>query len=866
MALLLWLGGGVALGAGMPQLAAAMWAVILINGLFSFWQEYRAERAAEALNRLLPQQARVLREGHEKQIPAEELVPGDVLILAEGDHVSADARIVEHYELHVDQSTLTGESHPVARSAAPFEGSAPFRCDIPNLLFAGTSVTSGTARAVVFATGMATELGRIAHLTQATVEEPSPLQVEMARVTRTVSYIAVGVGAVFFLLAVGLTGMTAAAGFLFALGMIAAFVPEGLLPTVTLSLAMGVQRMARRQALVKRLSAVETLGCATVICTDKTGTLTRNEMTAVQLWVSGRRLAITGLGYDPEGQILEGGRPVKLPPDPDLYRALLTAALCNDAHLEPPGEGRPHWSMTGDPTEAALLALALKGGLDLEALARKHRRLAEVPFTSQRRRMTTVNRQGRRRAAHVKGAPREVLALCTRLQWHGHVLPLDGLRRRQILETVDAYARQGLRVLALAWRPEVGADLESEALEKDLVFLGLVGLMDPPRPEVAEAAALCRKAGIRIIMITGDYGLTAESIARRVGLVGEAPVRVVTGAELSSLPEAELEKALAGEVLFARVDPKHKLRIVSALQRLGHVVAVTGDGVNDAPALRKADIGVAMGRTGSDVAREAADIVLADDSFASIVAAVEEGRAVYENIRRFVSYIFTSNVPEAVPFILHAFSGGRIPLALNVMQILSVDLGTDMMPALALGAEPPEPGVMERPPRDRRQHLITWPLLARAFLWLGLAQALVTMTAFYATYWSHGYWGQWLDLPGQGELYRQASSLCLAAVVATQIGNLFVHRARGRWLGGNRFIGLGLAVEVGFLLLLIYFPPLAAVVGTAPVPPASLLALLGVVPVLPAMEALRRALARLASKATAREPSPDRGGRGPGPA
>jgi magnesium-transporting ATPase (P-type) len=827
MAMLLWIAGFVALAARMPQLAVSIWTVNVINGLFSFWQEFRAERATRAMLRMLPEKATVLRDGKSLEVEARGLVPGDVLVLAEGGRICADARLVDSAELRVDQSTLTGESLDVRKTHEPFHAGGRTRIETPNLVFAGTNVVSGTGRGVVLATGMETEFGRIAGVTQSLGGELSPLQKEMRRVTRTVTVIAACSGAAFFALAVSLAGMDPAEGFIFGMGMIVAFVPEGLLPTVTLSLAMGVQRMARRHALVKRLSAVETLGCASVICTDKTGTLTRNEMTVREIWTPSGAWSVTGTGYAPEGEIRPSPDRDALPDETGLRLLLTTAALCNNARLLPPEGTQRRWSVIGDPTEGALLVAARKAGLDLEREAHAAPRNRELPFESRRKRMSTLHRTGGRILAHVKGAPREVLSRCSHLLVDGSQKPLGDEDMKRVMDAVDAYARDGLRVLGMARRtlPEGGGGTapDAESVERDLTFLGLAAMMDPPRPEVRAAVKTCRRAGIRIVMITGDYGLTAEAVARRIGIVRGRRPRMVSGADLQGMNDGELARILDEEVIFARVDPGHKLRIVSALQRAGHVVAVTGDGVNDAPALKKADIGIAMGVSGVDVAREAADMVLADDNFASIVGAIEEGRAVYANIKKFTSYIFTSNTPEAVPFILHALSGGRIPLALGVMHILAVDLGTDLLPALALGAEPPEPGLMDRPPRNLNEHVITRGLLMRAYLFLGPLQSAAVMAAFFFRYWTGGHPGQWLDLPAEGPLYASATAMALACVVTTQIGNLFAQRTeRASTLSmrpvGNRLLWWGILSELAGVAAVVYWPPAQRLVGTQAFP------------------------------------------------
>jgi magnesium-transporting ATPase (P-type) len=858
MAILLWVGGIVALIGQMPQLAIAIWLVIVINGAFSFWQEFKAEKAAEALRKLLPSYARVLRDGEEKRSLAEELVPGDVILLAEGDRISADARLVQEAELRADQSTLNGESHPVNKVADAVLRAGLARAEMPNLLFAGTSVAAGTAKAVVFATGMQTEFGKIAKLTQTMREELSPLQKEISQLTRMVSYIAVGIGVVFFVLGVTFAGIRMTEAFIFAMGMIVAMVPEGLLPTVTLALAMGVQRMVKRHALIKRLSAVETLGCTTVICTDKTGTLTQNEMTVRNIWLGGNKLVVSGVGYEPTGEILdEAKHPVAGETLTDLRLLLSAGGLCNNSRLLRPNGESSRWTILGDPTEAALSVAAAKIGIDLESEQREAVRLRELPFESKRKRMSTIHQTKESPIAYVKGAPRETLALCNRVQVNGQELPLDDDWRAQIVAVNDEYARNGLRVLAVAFRsmPELDAPGTSLAIctpdmvERDLTFAGLVAMMDPPRTEVSAAVEKCHHAGIRIIMITGDYGLTAETIARRIGIVRSDQPRIITGSELDNMSQDDLKKALQDEVIFARVPPEHKLRVVSALQEMGHVVAVTGDGVNDAPALKKADIGVAMGISGTDVAKEAADMILTDDNFASIVSAIEEGRAVYANIKKFTTYIFTSNTPEAVPFILFVLTATRIPLALNVMHILAVDLGTDIVPALGLGSEPPEPGVMDNPPRSLKEHVITRAMLVRAYLVLGPVQSLAAMAAFYFMYWTNGYWGRLIDLPGEGTLYRAATAMALGAVVTTQIGNLFAQRTERISsfripLFSNKLLWIGIASELVLISMITYVPIFQNFIGTAAFPLRNWLFLFAWTPSLLLVDEVRKAIVR----------------------
>ena len=857
MAILLWVAGVIALIAKMPELAVAIWLVNVINGLFSFWQEFRAGKAIEALKKLLPAYVRVQRDGREQKLLAEDLVPGDVILLSEGDRVSADARLVKDNDLRVDQSTLTGESNPVRKTSDGVLRDDLSHVEMPNLVFAGTTVSSGTGRAVVCGTGSHTEFGKIANLTQNLKEEPSPLQKEIGNVTKKVSILSVSIGAAFFVLSILLAKSDPAVAFITALGMVVAFIPEGLLPTVTLSLAMAVQRMAKRNALIKRLSAVETLGCATAICTDKTGTLTQNEMTVSNLWMDGSDMEITGVGYDASnGKILRDDRPVSRD-DKDLSELLTTAGLCCNARLLPPDEGSSRFTVLGDPTEAALLVAAQKDGLDLKQLNTDIPRLRELPFDSGRKRMTTIHQTAGGRVAFVKGAPKEVLELCTRRRHNGADVPMTEDDFRNIMAVNDGYARNGLRVLAVAARSLAGdavlpaslSEYTPELVEKDLTFLGLTAMVDPPRPDVAKAVKECRSAGIRIIMVTGDYGLTAESIARRIGIVKGDHPRIVTGVDLQKMKPEELKEALRGEVIFARVAPEQKLQVVSALQEMGEIVAVTGDGVNDSPALKKADIGVAMGISGTDVAKEAADMILTDDNFASIVHAIEEGRAVYSNIRRFVQYIFTSNVPEAVPMALYVFSRGAIPLPLTIMQVLSIDLGTDIVPAMGLGVEEPEAGIMDVPPRSRKESLLNGPLVVRAFFWYGLLESIFSTAAYFFLNWLHGWPG--VPLASSGTVYLMATAMTFAATVFSQIGMVFNCRTEQlsvfkKRLFSNRLILFGVAVEVAIVALWVYLPVpgMHALFNTAPLGWREWLFLIAIPPVMLFVDELRKAFLR----------------------
>jgi len=821
-ALLLWTGGILAFFAGMPELGWAIFAVVLVNAVFSFWQEFKAEKAVESLRLLLPQRARVIRGGSLKEIAAPGLVPGDVIMLEEGDSVPADARLIESFNIRVDNSALTGESRPIYKTAETVrDHKAHLWTEMPNLVFAGTSVLSGSGKAVVMATGMHSEIGRIASLTQGMTQGKSPLQRELERVTGFLSILAVLMGVVFFFLGRSFGDLGISAAFLFAIGIIVANVPEGLLPTVTLALAMAVQRMARRNAMVKRLASVETLGTTTVICTDKTGTLTTGEVNVVKIWTTDHEIEVELSGAGPYFTIAGSPMPDALFNAPGLRRLLDCATLCSNASLRPPQTQGGAWTRLGDPTESALLLMASSAGVDIGNRRFMAPRTGLLPFDAVRKRMASVHRLEGLAMAFVKGAPAETLTLCARVMLGDQEVALSPELRERIVKATDKMAASGLRVLALACRSLArGTAINGEEIERDLVFLGITAMMDPPRPEVPEAVAMCRRAGIRVVMMTGDYGLTALSIARRIGLTAlEHEARIVTGPELDELNHAALKELLAGdEVIFARVNPEHKLRVVEAFQELGEVVAMTGDGVNDAPALKKADIGVAMGGRGSDVAREAAAMILADDNFSSIVAAVEEGRAVYANIRKFVSYILASNVPEIVPFVLFILC--RIPLPLTIMQILAVDLGTDLLPALALGAERPEPGVMDEPPRKRSERLLNLPLLLRAYGFLGIIEAACAMAGFFAVYWMAG-WRPGQVMAEGGPLYLAATTMTLAAIVACQVGNVLACRSERQSLfrlnlTGNPLIWWGIAAELLLVTALILFPATRQAFGLAP--------------------------------------------------
>jgi magnesium-transporting ATPase (P-type) len=770
-AMMLWVAGGLAFVADLPELGIAIFAVVVLNAVFAFLQERRADHAAERLRSLLPLRVAVRRGGRPEQVDAAEVVVGDVLLLESGDRIPADATALLAHGGLVDTSLLTGESVTTDLE----EGDD---------LFAGTFLVEGEVEALVTATGGSTRLAVIAHLTTATAKPETPLTLELRRVVRTVAVIALGVGGAFFLLSL-LIGNPASDGFVFAIGVTVALVPEALLPTVTLSLAWGAEQMAKRQVLVRRLDAVETLGSTTCICTDKTGTLTRNEMAVVEVWTPAGSAIVSGVGYEPEASVVLSAPEV----EPALQRLARAASWCSSGFATLAADG---WHPHGDPMEAAIDVLGRRIGIDTDAERARGAVTARFPFDPHRRRMSVV-RDGQ---VLVKGAPDALLPLCQRTPTAAPVL--------------EAMTTKGLRVLAVAGRP-VGDALPTTPAEAEagLVLYGLMGLQDPPRADVGPSIETCRRAGIKLLMITGDHPATATAIASEVGL-RRPDDPVLVGTELPE-DEAVLGALLDHDgVVVARVSPESKLRIARALRARGHVVAMTGDGVNDGPALHEADIGIAMGRTGTDVAREASDLVLLDDNFASIVAAVEQGRTTFVNIRRFLTYHLTDNVAELTPFLVWALSGGRFPLALGVMQILALDIGTDTLSAVALGAEPPAEHLLEAPPVSGR--LLDRTVLRRAFALLGPTEAGLSMTAFLVsllvTGWRPG------DTFPVGHDLAAASGAAFMTVVLAQVANVFACRSSSRWPGAlgwtsNRLLIPAAAVGLSFSLVVLLVGPLA---------------------------------------------------------
>src|SRR3990167_2631069 len=791
--------------------ALFIFAIVLVNAAVGFYQEFKASKDVEALKGMLSQKARVMRSNELREIHARELVPGDVVLLEEGDIVPADGRLLEVASLKAAEAALTGESLPVGKRTEALSQVQVNVADRINMCFMGTVVSHGRGRMVVTETGMSSQFGNIASLTQSVHEEASPLQRELDEVAKFIGKVVLGV-CVLILLLNALRREPFLQSVIFAVAVAVAAVPEGLPAIMTITLARGVRKMVKVNTVIRKLTSVETLGSTTVICSDKTGTLTRNEMTCQQLYVDGKGLRVTGVGYSPEGKI-DGDAE-------ELGLMVRIATLCNNAQLR---QGEKGWGIIGDPTERALIVLGRKAGLSREALEKEYPRLPALPFDSERKLMSTIHEVGGRRLLYLKGAPDAVLARSVSVRELGRVRTLSPKDLDRLRHANQEMAEGALRVLACAYRELPGrTDLKeqpsAEQLEKDLVFVGLVGMMDPPRDGVKEAVAQCKRAGIRIFIITGDHGITARAIAKQLGIADDA-TPVVEGSHLDELTDNELGRLLTGNVIFARTLPKHKLRVVSVLKAEGEVVAVTGDGVNDAPALKEANIGVAMGITGTDVSREASDMVLTDDSFASIVNAVREGRTIYENIRKFVRYIISCNVGEVVA-IVGGILLGVAPV--SAVQILWVNLVTDMFPALALGVEPAEPDIMERPPKSKKSRIINGADV-RVWLATGLIIGVGVLGVFFYSLSRSGFTlgmghAEAEQLPG----FARATTLAFTILVMYQVVNAFNCRSYRRsglsqLLSNPSLLG-ALALSVVLQVLVVQVAFAERVLHTCPFP------------------------------------------------
>ncbi len=799
------------LGHGVESIVIAV--IVLFAVLLGFIQEYRAERAIEALREMAAPTASVLRDGNETKIPARDLVPGDVIILHTGDRIPADARLLEAVNLQVEESALTGESVPVEKHIQPLSGADLPIGDRRNMVYAGTAVTYGRGRALVVATGMQTEFGKIAQFLQTVESSRTPLQHNLDKLGKTLARAAFVVVAIIVALGL-LRGQPFIEMLIFGIALAVAVVPEALPAVVTISLAIGVQKMVKRNALIRRLPAVETLGSISVICSDKTGTLTKDEMTVRKIYTAGEMFTVSGAGYEPIGEFSHEGSIRQ--PTPELKALLTAAVLASDAQLVREDDT---WRITGDPTEGALIVAAAKAGLQKPELDATYPRLHEIPFTSETKRMTTLHRVNGSLAAFAKGAPEIILRDCSWLMTANGSALLNDSMKEEILAVAREMAGEALRVLAIASKPNTTL----EDAQTGMTLLGLVGIIDPPRPEAKSAIALCEQAGIRPVMITGDHPITAQAVARELGLLKTG--RVVTGAELDAMSDEQFEREVETIDVYARVSPTHKLRVVTALQANGHLVAMTGDGVNDAPALKKADIGVAMGITGTDVTKEAADMTLTDDNFASIVAAVEEGRGVFDNIKKYLMYLLSSNVGEIGLMACSALLG--LPLPLTAVQILYVNLATDGLPALALSVDPPEKDLMKRKPRNPKSGVFT-PLVTSLTLAGGIWSTLINLGLFI-----------WALHSGRSQ--AEAMTMTFVSLVLIQFFKAFNFRSDRHSVFqkpfANKWLNLAILWEITLLVVIIYVPFLHNAFGTYYLPLLDWLIVLGLaVTIMPVLE------------------------------
>jgi len=799
-----------------PELALIILAVVFVNIFVSIFQESRAEKAMETLKSWMPEYAKVFRDGEVKKILVREIVPGDVIFLEEGDRVPADARLIEAFDLWTNNVPLTGESEPQPRDAETVKVVEKAYLYSPNLVFMSTSVAKGRGKAVVYASGMGTQFGRIASLTQTIREEESPLQKEIASMAKYDFIIAICVGIIFLFVSFLITGSWATSIF-FMIGVMVCCVPEGLQVTVSSALAINVLKMVKQNVVVKRLSAVQTLGSVTVICTDKTGTITKGEMTVNKLWVKDKVVEVSGLGYMPVGDFTINDEPLRVGETKSLDKLLEIAALCNLSKVEPPSDRNRNWSVIGDPTDGALLVAALKYGQNIEVLINEKPNIDILPFNFERKRMSTIHQINGNVLVYTKGAPRNVLDFCTKVFVDGKIEPLTSENLLWIETRIHEFANEGLRVIAAAYKEIPKSEYKKgEELETDLVFVGLAAMRDPPRKEVKDAVSEAKRAGIKTVIITGDYGPTAQFIAQEVGIVEKEYSQVIRGVDLEDLgDQAIVDEVKKGNVIFARVSPEQKLRIVSVLKESGEVVAVTGDGANDAPSLKEADIGVAMGASGTDVAREAADIVLLNDSFASIVKAVESGRAIYENIRKFIVYVFSHNWAELIPYVLYAVLA--IPLPLLVVQVLAIDLVIDVIPSLALSREPPEAGIMEEPPRSSKERLFTRRVFGRSF-YIGIIIAAGAMIGCLGA-WTAGGWQFGQVLASDSQVYIKGVTMTFAGIVVAQVGNVLACRTSKQSifktsLAKNKWIIVGIISQLSILAFLVYVPLMQQIFGT----------------------------------------------------
>ncbi|MBI4176169.1 MAG: cation-translocating P-type ATPase [Candidatus Aenigmarchaeota archaeon] len=793
--------------------AAVIIVIVILDGILGFVQEYRAEKAIEALKKLTSPETIVIRDGKEQKILSKQLVPGDIVALEEGSRVPADLRLIEVVSLKIDESSLTGESFPVEKKPDVFSEDTPL-ADRKNLAFMSSIVTFGRGKGVVIGTGMHTEIGRIAHLIQSTVDEPTPLQKKLAVFGKHLTYIILGIIAIVIALGI-LRGNPIIDMFIAGIALAVAAIPEGLPAIVTITLALGLQKLTKRNAIVRKLPAVETLGSVSVICSDKTGTLTKDEMTITRIYCNSQKILVTGKGYETHGSFYQDKKIMDAANDRQLRMLLSYGTLCNNAKLD--GS-----TLIGDPTEGAIVVAASKAGITRELIESQYPRIGEVPFSSERKMMTTVHKSGKSFLVCSKGAPEIMLEKCDRIYDSGKVQKLTPALTKKMLDLNLEMTGRALRVLAVTYNETPERPKEPE---EGLIFLGLVGMIDPPREGVKEEIARCREAGIKAVMITGDHKNTAVAVAKQIGMIQDGSDSVLTGAELEKISEDELVKMVEDIHVYARVNPEQKVKILSAFKKRNHIVAMTGDGVNDAPALKRADIGVAMGIKGTDVAKEASDMVLADDNFASIVAAVEGGRHIYDNINKFIRYLLTSNTGEVLIIFLGMLLG--MPLPLVAIQLLWVNLVTDGLPALALGVDPAGRDIMKRPPRNPKEHILSRDMAIAIVMIAGMMAAGV-LWIFYTTLVDQGWTpGTPIFLSGPNQspdwlihAYKYALTMSFTAVVVFEMFNVFNHRnLKGTLIaaGGplaNRKLVLAVLISFGLQLIVIYIPALDAIFET----------------------------------------------------
>jgi Ca2+-transporting ATPase len=837
---------------GSFQMGLAILGVVLANAFFSVVQEFRAEKAVQAISKLVPANAKVVRDGQLKEVNVAELVRGDIISLEEGDRVPADARLVSAFETSVDNSILTGESEPQRRFATMTAGTRiENTTDYQNIVFAGTTIVSGVARGVILSTGKETQFGRIVSLSREVKEPLSPLQKEIDYMAKVDFGVAVLVGALFFAIAKLFVNLTVLDSLLFAIGVMIAMVPEGFQLTVSLSLALTALAMSRRNVVVRRLSSVETLGSTTVMCVDKTGTITSGEMMLTELCANGEIFEVTGDGFSPDGFVTAQGRRVTKEERPHIVALFEVAAFCNNSKLNPPSDKIGRWTVLGDPTDGAFLVFAGKGDFNISEALAKNPRVGLLPFDSKRRLMTSIHQSPNGRfAAYSKGASRELLSRCSMIFLGNQRVPIDDSKRETVDRQIESFAARGFRVLGMASRilPEgqQKSEFTSEDVERDMTFLGLAALFDPPRPMIEKAVSEARSAGIRVIMVTGDHELTAEAIAKRIGILRAQNPTVVSGYELSEFSDDDLASILDNpEIVFARTTPEQKLQIVRALKSRGETVAVTGDGVNDVPALMEAEVGIAMGVGGTDVARESADMVLLDDNFVSLVEGVKLGRSMFDNLRKFVYYVFTHNWAELVAFV--AFVLLQVPLPLLVVQVLAIDLGMDVFPSLALILEPPEPDVMRRSPRRLGSRLISSSTLMRS-LYVGIIIGIGCLFWAFQT-WVKGGWSFGQLTISDPWLYAKGTTVVLAGIMAGQLGNFFCARTSSESAFGvtplrNKWLFPAIIAQVGVLAAIVYLPFLQFLFRTADLSALDWAILYSLAPTVLFMEELRKALAK----------------------